>query len=459
MLSNSVDLSAMSLVRKSLTVALPAAHPQLPVPINSDIMNVSSNLRAVPWQRRHPYSVFKTWSQQVITPTFPSPNQNCSMLFAGNSAERKNVAHFLNHTNANGTQIVFANLSNCTQVLREFFDNFYISKTEQSFPIAFLLVVHTNVQQTLRFLKAIYRSQNLYCIHPDLKTGKEFIEPFRLLSKCLTNVFIPSHVTNIDYKSPKTILEAQLSCLRDLEAHRYRKWKFVINLCSRELPVKTNRFIVKYLSKMNGVSILKPQLLDEYTLQTRFNRMTRQVAKEAGCDKANITCIEESETFLRKHGIKLYKSMAYNALSYEFVHHLLHNDTLRELTQWMIQNCKTPEEHLYATAYMIPGIPGGFSFNKSKNFPLVSKSYWKHEKTSHYYVEGESPCSGRSVHQVCILTSADLPLINRAVKDWSIWFLNKFFMEEDHVVMDCVEELLINHNKQEFYNDYRLLPS
>ena len=388
----------------------------------------------------------------MITRMVPSLGQNCSQLMAGNSTEMKHVTQFLNQTKSH---MVFANLSNCTQTLHEFYDNYYVSQTERSFPIAFSLVVHTNAQQILRFLKAIYRPQNLYCIHPDLNAGEDFLRTFKLVSKCLPNVFMPSVMKKVDYSSTKTILEAQMSCFRDLEAQRYkksRKWRYVLNLCGRELPLKTNRFIVEALSRLNGASILKANHIDDYTLRTRFAEVRYKVGKRFPSINRTTEFVERNEEFLQKYSIKLYKSMTYNALSFEFVQFLLHNNTAQLLTRWMLQNCSTPEEHLYATAYMIPGA-GWFDRNKSQGFPLISKSFWKHYKSSHYYSKGES-CSGRSVHQVCILNSADLPSIRRYM-DRNIWFLNKYFMEDDHIVIDCVEESLISANKQEFHGDYQ----
>ena len=62
-------------------------------------------------------------------------------------------------------------------------------------------------------------------------------------------------------------------------------------------------------------------------------------------------------------------------------------------------------------------------------------------------------CSKYHLHGICILTSADLPQIKR-VMEWNVWFFNKYFMKDDHVVMDCVEEVLVRNNKQEFTRDY-----
>ena len=93
--------------------------------------------------------------------------------------------------------------------------------------------------------------------------------------------------------------------------------------------------------------------------------------------------------------------MTYNALSQGFVRYLLHNQIMQKLTKWMLDNCKIAEEHIYATAYMMPGAHGGFFDLDTKDvgpLPQVSKSIWKH-KTSPYYVKGEK-CSGKTVHQV-----------------------------------------------------------
>lgn len=433
------------------------------VPNHKSIQNVNSSVIHVPPSIEHS-TLYKSWSKGVVTPVSPSGHQNCSKLMAGDSAELKQV---LNQKNMS---YPFMNLYNCTTIIHEFHDNFYVSETEQSFPIAFALVVHTNAQQTLRFLKTIYRPQNLYCIHPDLNSGENFTEIFRLVSDCLPNVFLPSQVHKVNYTSEKTIFKAQMSCFRNLVKYHYKKWYYVINLCSRELPLKTNRYIVESLRLMNRTSVVKPNPIDMYTLTIRFSEVKHLVLLKwknhpfsndsfFKWSTNSVEFVERNEDFLYKNGIRLYKSMAYNALSHSFVHYILRNNTMQLLMEWMLKYCRTPEEHFYATAYMMAGAQGGYSSRRllpKVSIPVVSKSLWKHDKVSNYYVEGET-CSGKTVHQVCILTSADLPQIKGAMK-WNVWFFNKYFMEDDHVVMDCVEEQLVRANKWEFYHDHHISP-
>ena len=154
--------------------------------------------------------------------------------------------------------------------------------------------------------------------------------------------------------------------------------------------------------------------------------------------------------------------MAYNALSRSFVHYILQNETMQLFKQWILENCHVPEEHFYATAYMMPGAPGGYHSQPlpraTENIPQMFKTNWKHLKYSPHYVPGEECSSGKVVHEVCILNSAELPRIKHAMKR-DVWFFNKYFLEDDHVVMDCVEEELVRSNRLEFAHDQLSLES
>ena len=193
------------------------------------------------------------------------------------------------------------NLSNCTHIMTEFNDNFYVSNRERSFPIAFILVVHTNAEQTLRFLKAIYRSHNIYCIHPDSKSGKSFTDIFMLVSSCLPNVIIPSVIHKVNYQGGSTILKAQMSCLKELEANHDTKWKYAVNLCSRELPLQTNRYIVESLIRMNNRSIIRAAPIDAY-IHLRKDFLKYHSSKHGHFVKS----YKKRKKFLHRYGIKLY---------------------------------------------------------------------------------------------------------------------------------------------------------
>ena len=394
---------------------------------------------------------FKSWTKGVVTEITPSLRQNCTKLMNGDAMELERVNQLLEEIN---TFYINANYSNCAEITQEFYNNFYISESEKTFPIAFALVVHKNAQQTLRFLKTIYRPQNLYCIHPDQRSGPEFTEIFKHIAHCLPNVFLPSELHGVNYYRPKTIFEAQMSCFRDLEEQPH-KWRYVINLCSRELPLKTNHHIIECLRNMNGTSVISPYRIDNYTVNLIFSKsMLAALPKRIKSPLSNLSSedLEKENNFLKNHSLKIYKSMAYNALSRSFVQYFLHDHTMQTFREWIVTNCRTPEEYFYAMAFMIPGVPGGDSSqtpsSNKVNITRVFQTHWKHKNTSHDFSPGET-CLGTAVHEICILNSAELPRVYYAMKS-NNWFFNKYFMEEDHVVMDCVEEELVRRNKQEF---------
>ncbi len=93
---------------------------------------------------------------------------------------------------------------------------------------------------------------------------------------------------------------------------------------------------------------------------------------------------------------------------------------------------------------MVPGVPGGYSPGKRY---FIEQSFWMKST-------GSKPCSGKVVHRICIPTIQGLERIITASNDGQIYlFHNKYFMEEDHVMMDCTEERLIARNKMEYEED------
>ena len=143
----------------------------------------------------------------------------------------------------------------------------------------------------------------------------------------------------------------------------------------------------------------------------------------------------------------MYKNSAYNALSFQFVDYLINNETAQTMLEFFI-GVTMPEEHYYSTMYMQPGVPGGFNprITQEKYFRVV-KALWCFHKTC------KSECQGKWTHNICVTSSADLPRIMAEQREYKNVFHNKYFMERDHTVMDCVEEMLVARNKDEFASE------
>ena len=100
-----------------------------------------------------------------------------------------------------------------------------------------------------------------------------------------------------------------------------------------------------------------------------------------------------------------------------------------------------PDEEFYATAYMLPEAP------TSHRIGLISlvKAFFPLSNSS-------KVCAGKKVHFSCIINVRDIPLLYMR-ENSTVMFYNKYFMEYDHVVMDCMEKRIVEQNKLEYDRD------
>ena len=57
--------------------------------------------------------------------------------------------------------------------------------------------MYTDAEQVERLLRAIYRPQNIYCIHVDRKSPSHVHNAMRAIANCFPNVFIASRSVNV----------------------------------------------------------------------------------------------------------------------------------------------------------------------------------------------------------------------------------------------------------------------
>ena len=371
---------------------------------------------------------FRAWKHDVVTVLEPPIQRNCTKVFNGNATEVMKIqGESRKWQNRLKDSALFDLTSNCSWVLDYFSDNLYATKLERSFPIAYSFIIYNQPQQFLRLFRFLYKPFNTYCIHPDKKSPPLFLGIINNVAKCLQNTFIASKLINVQWAKP-SLLEAQMSCmmdlvrLRDVQSEQVR-WNYVINLCGKELPLASPHEIVTHLKRAEGSSVIPARKVEA----------------------------DEWETVRRLHGrviphnFQLYKGLAYMAISYQFANFLLTNETAIEVHQFF-KTCDIPEEHFYSSLYMVPGVPGGFNKMIPRDFRFrIINCVWG---------SSSSHCSGRFVHDICIVASGDLKEVVAKSRDGGVaLFHNKYFMEQDHVVMDCMEERLVARNKEEFKSD------
>ena len=377
-----------------------------------------------------PPSGYKAWGAGVVTTLLPNVERNCRKLFARDKHEVTKVKEGLKiWKNAVSDSSMLLQMRNCTWLRDYFSENLYVTKLEKSFPVAYTLVVHNNAQQVLRLLRFLYRPHNAYCLHPDTKASNIYISILCALTLCFDNIIMPENLLSVKW-GHRSIMEAQMLCMKELMLYRdkqpeHRKWRYVINLCGKELPLATTHETVTKLAKLNGSSSI-------------------------GVFKAE----QEPSSVVRLKGRKIpfnltfYKSLTYGAISYEFAHFLHTNETASKVLEFFKDSTIIPEEHVYATLYMMPGVPGGYDPRLKDLYFEVDFAIWLTGSARKKF------CGGKDVHGVCIVSVYELKeILGRTKNGAKYLFHNKYFMEMDHVVMDCMEERLVARNRLEYEQD------
>ena len=394
----------------------------------------------------------RSWKRGIITQLKPELSRDCGKLINQDPVEINRVQYTLRiwHKQPE-TRTQFHHWSpSCSNIMAEFQNSFYVSQEEKQFPLAFTFVIYSRPVQVIRLLKAIYRPHNVYCIHPDAKAQQGFINIFRHLAFCLENVIIPEILGEV-YYAHHTIMDAQMKCMAELlKRQKMFPWKYAINVCGTELPLRTNREIVRALKPLYSqhISALDMRSMDSQAF-SRF-RYKHVLNKTSGKNEATNVSLGPPP-----HNILLQKSWNFIAATQEFVEYILYSKVANDFCEW-IKDAYIPEEHFYASLYFHnhPHTPGGYSsYYVQSTIPSVAIYQWMntHEvrKDPHKY------CSGFTVHSICIQTSADLHHIYELGLNSSrtYFFFNKYFMEMDHIVMDCMEERLVERNKREYQED------
>ena len=395
-------------------------------------------------------SHIQSWKMGVVTRLEPKIQVQCEVLAANSEIEINRVAKALETwENIESYEAFFRRMGNCSNVIKEFSNLFYVSPVEQEFPLAYMLVVHTSARQVVRLLKAIYRPQNVYCIHPDARQEDQFAQVFYQISDCLENVFVASKRTKV-YYAHYSILDAQLNCMEDLVKYNKSKWKYVINIVGRELPLKTNREIVTILSRFNGLSVVHSHPIEARFWDRRF-QYKYNVSETTGN-----TWLTSQKLDPVPHGIKVFKGSTHFAITKSFARFLLTEKKAIDFREYL-KDVQSPEESFYASLYRLPeaaaygGYPGNNLTDKLKIPKWLESTIWlNHGNRSQ---EPSKYCSGKVVHSICIANSGDLHRIYNTSLKWQHFFFNKYSMEEDHVVMDCMEERLITQNWKEYTHD------
>uniref|UniRef100_A0A8C6BGQ9 N-acetyllactosaminide beta-1,6-N-acetylglucosaminyl-transferase n=1 Tax=Monodon monoceros TaxID=40151 RepID=A0A8C6BGQ9_MONMO len=255
-----------------------------------------------------------------------------------------------------GKKILYGNIPmtplrnmTCQQYLTQ---NHYImkplSKDEAEFPLAYVMVIHKDFDTFERLFRAIYMPQNVYCVHVDEKATSAFKDSVGRLLSCFANAFLASKRESVVYAGISR-LQADLNCLQDLIDSEV-PWKYAINTCGQDFPLKTNREIVQYIKGFKGKNITPGVLPPAHII-----RRTRYVHLEQKYQLFSFMLW----TWIRKmsppHNLTIYFGSTYVALTREFANFVLQDQRAIDLLGWS-KDTYSPDEHFWVTLNRIPGM-------------------------------------------------------------------------------------------------------
>lgn len=310
------------------------------------------------------------------------------------------------------------------------YDDVYVTEEERNFPLAYSMVVHKDAWMVERLLRASYSPVNIYCIHYDEKSKPKFISAMKGLARCLPNVFITSKTEFVTYATIAR-LRADLNCLSDLLWSTHN-WKYVINVCGQDLPLKTNFELVSELKKLNGSNMLE-------TITPSGEKPARFTFHHT-VKKRGVPVRTEEKKDPPPHNIQMFCGNAYFILSRDFITYVKTSNVASDFLAWS-EDTYSPDEHFWATLVRIPGVPG----EVPRSHPDITDQKSRTRAVKWNYLEGilYPTCTGKSVRSTCIYGAAEM---NWLLNDGH-WFANKFDPKVDPIIIQCLEEKLQERQK------------
>ncbi|XP_050394469.1 beta-1,3-galactosyl-O-glycosyl-glycoprotein beta-1,6-N-acetylglucosaminyltransferase [Patella vulgata] len=369
--------------------------------------------------------------QQVTTTelelnSFKIENINCAKVLQGDESEineaRKQIYNIPND------QTLIDHTHKCDLYKQVYgYNNILNTEEEKQFPIAFNILLYKDVAQVEILLRAIYRPQNYYCLHVDGFSPDHVHKAAKALVDCFDNVFIVSKIENIVYESFQR-LQADLNCMAD---HLVKPdWKYLINLPSQELPIKTNLQIVRILKLLNNTNQVGCRR-GIGLIMRRFVHRYEYIYEKNGTYKIVNTHIKYK---LPPHRFVVAKGSAYGLFTHQFVKYVITSQIAKDVLDWC-RGILSPDEYYWSM----------LNFNHHVQVPGSGQEACLHVTALSTYASwsiSKTPdkCRGKWMRNICVFSGGDLKmLLNRTEL-----FANKFELEYSYAAIQCLSEWLHN---------------
>ncbi|XP_073506910.1 beta-1,3-galactosyl-O-glycosyl-glycoprotein beta-1,6-N-acetylglucosaminyltransferase 3-like [Phyllobates terribilis] len=363
-----------------------------------------------------------------------SGRKNCSKIISGDPDEvRKTLIDNLIVANRRvlATETDYVEVTkDCTNFTKlKKYVMFTLSEEERDYPIAYSMVIHNDIEMFERLLRSIYMPQNVYCIHVDMKSSETFFGAVKAIVSCFHNVFVSSKRESVVYATWSRV-QADLNCMEDL-LNINVGWKYLINTCGTDFPLKTNAEIVKKLKLLNGKNNMESEKPPSY-------KKKRWEYHYEINDHAVLTDIKKNAP---PFNIPIFSGSAYVLLTKDFVKALFENPIAKELMEWA-KDTYSPDEFFWATLQRLTEMPGSLhkhiKYDISDLNALARLVKWQNLEGDMKNGAPYSVCTGKHRRDVCVYGTGDLHWL---VQQHHL-FSNKFDPRVDDHAIQCLEEYL-----------------
>lgn len=362
---------------------------------------------------------------------------SCSRLFSGDLEEQKKAKNYVrkNKPTFLSSDQLISTARNCSWFkYKRGYPSNPMSTEEASFSIAFSILVKGKANQVERLLRSIYAPQNYYCIHIDSKTDDDTKEAIRAVVSCFDNVFIASRLDQVFWGHMSIIL-AEMTCLNDLLQF---PWKYYINLSGEMFPAHTNSELVQILKLFDGANDIE----GTYNRSIEYIKRNKYVWKYIKFPHLNLM---HQRTFFLKdappYNITIYKGSNNVAMSRAFAVYFMYSKRSRDIVEWFADT-DVPDEYIWPTINHNPHLyaPGSYKGNPEEKKFTARGTIWLEDTHQIEWSWSHWKCHGKWVRSICIFGIGDMPWLFQRPE----LFLNKFYIDFEWIVYDCMEELIHN---------------
>ncbi|KAG7257611.1 hypothetical protein CRUP_032203 [Coryphaenoides rupestris] len=298
------------------------------------------------------------------------------------------------------------------------------SAEERDFPIAYSMVIHGQIEMFERLLRALYQPQNVYCVHVDAKSPWDFLDAVRSIVSCFPN--------DGGGDLRHVVAGAGGPELHGGPAALPVPWRYMLNTCGTDFPIKTNAEMVKALLLLRGHNSMESEPTREH--KTRRWRYHHEVTADS---------IVQTEEEKRPPPIAspMFQGNAYMVATRDFVRHVIEDPEIQAFVEWE-KDTYCPDEHMWATMQRMPSVPGSNpadgKYDESDMTAVARLVKWNGLDGERSEGAPYAPCTGVYRRSVCVYGAGDLHWVLRQKH----LLANKFDHEVDDVSIRCLEAYL-----------------